>query len=474
MIGLARGGAPFGGRRTATDLVIVGGGPAGLATAIHARLAGLSVRVLERAQPPVDKACGEGLMPDAVQCLADLGVELPGDGCSRFRGIRYLDGEVVAEGVFPPANLPGEPAGVRPPGGVGVRRLVLHRALAARAEHLGADLCWGVSALALAPAAAAPGRRHPQAAQGVMTDRGLAAARWVVGADGLRSRVRAWAGLEAPAERRCRSAAGSAGEYASEPTVPEDSDPDAPETRAAQHGLHGEQLSDPDVPETRPAARQAAAGGPPPRRFGMRRHFAVRHWCDMVEVYWGPGCEAYVTPTAPGEVGVALLWNEAQGKVGFDTMLARFPALVERLAAASAASRVRGCGPLKQRAGAVVRGNVVLVGDAAGYLDAITGEGIAVALHHSAALIGALASPGGAGLDAYAAAHARIGRLPDAMTSAVLALERRPWLRRRAVRALAADPALFSRLLGIHARTLPPSSLGFDGALRLVYRLVTA
>ncbi len=436
----ARGSAPFAGQ-AATDLLIVGGGPAGLATAIRARLAGLSVRVLERAQPPVDKACGEGLMPDAVQCLADMGVELPAGASRRFRGIRYLDGEVIAEGIFPCAGAPvapwatgeetrqgREPAADcrlprkedRPAGGLGVRRLVLHRALAARAEQLGAELCWGVPALALEPAAAAPaaapGGGRYQAVRGVLTDRGLAEARWVVGADGLRSRVRAWAGCDAAPGRRA----------------------------------------------------------PLARRFGMRQHFVMEPWCDTVEVYWGPGCEAYVTPTGPGEVGVALLWSEGEGKIGFDRLLARFPALVARLAGAPAASRVRGCGPLRQRAGAVARGNVALVGDAAGYLDAITGEGIAVALHQSAALVAALAAPGGADLERYAAAHARIGRLPDTMTAAVLALERRPWLRRRAVRALAAEPALFSRLLGIHARALPPASLGFDGALRLVYRLVTA
>ncbi len=113
-----------------------------------------------------------------------------------------------------------------------------------------------------------------------------------------------------------------------------------------------------------------------------------------------------------------------------------------------------------------------------------------MALHQSAALIEALcpggrtapADAGGPGRHAaahrdlrrYAAAHRRIGRLPGNMTSLMLAIERRPWLRRRAVRALAAEPALFSRLLGIHARTLPPARLGLDGALRLVYRLVTA
>ena len=77
-------------------------------------------------------------------------------------------------------------------------------------------------------------------------------------------------------------------------------------------------------------------------------------------------------------------------------------------------------------------------------------------------------------LAAYAKAHRRIGRLPDTMTALVLGLERRPRLRRRAICALAAEPALFSRLLGIHGRTLPPRRLGLDGALRLAWRLVAA
>jgi flavin-dependent dehydrogenase len=399
----------------ATDLLVIGGGPAGLATAIAARLAGMSARVVERSRPPIDKACGEGLMPDAVARLGELGVALaPGEGW-RFRGIRYLDGETVAEGVFPRA------------GGLGVRRLQLHQALARRAAELGVDLCWGVTAHGLAPAEPAPGSpaaRRPGAAApeasappaakllaaGAYTDRAgleLAAARWVIGADGLRSRVRRWAGLEGPPARR--------------------------------------------------------------RRFGVRRHFTCRPWSDLVEVYWGPGCEAYVTPVGPDEVGVAMLWSD--GKARFDDLLAHFPGLAARLDGAPAASRDRGAGPLLQRPRGVCRGNVALVGDASGYVDAITGEGLAVALHQSAALIEALAA---GDLARYAARHRRIGRLPDNMTALLLAVERRPWLRHRMVRALAAEPALFSRLLGIHARVLPPARLGIDGALRLVYRLVTA
>ncbi|HSN87115.1 MAG TPA: hypothetical protein VL025_10185, partial [Thermoanaerobaculia bacterium] len=148
---------------------------------------------------------------------------------------------------------------------------------------------------------------------------------------------------------------------------------------------------------------------------------------------------------------------------------ARFPALRERVAGVEPASRDRGAGTLHQRVRGVHRGNLALVGDAAGYLDAITGEGLAIALHQSAALVEALRQ---GDLGSYRIASRRIHRLPDSLTALMLALERRPRLRARAIRALAAEPALFSLLLGIHGRLLPPRSLGIDGALRLAWRLV--
>ncbi len=364
------------------DLLVVGGGPAGLATAIRARLAGMNATVLDRSRPPIDKACGEGLMPDAVARLREIGAEPPGSASAIIKGIRYIDGDLSAEGAFPKA------------GGLGVRRLVLHETLVRRAEETGVELLWGVSARGIE-------------GDGVVTDRGTIRARWIVGADGLLSRVRKWAGLE---------------------------------------------------------------GGPGPiRRFGVRRHYLRPPWTDFVEVHWGPSCEAYVTPVGPDELGVALLWSD--GKADFDDLLERLPALRERLAGAPVGSRDRGAGPLHQTVLAVHRGNLALVGDASGYLDAITGEGMAVALHHTAAVVDAILA---GDLNLYAAAHRRINRLPDFMTSMVLALERRPRLRRRALRALAADPALFSRLLGIHGRTLPLRRFGFDGALRLAWRLVAA
>lgn len=358
--------------RSTHDVVVVGGGPAGLATALAARLQGAQVVVLDRRRPPLDKPCGEGLMPDGLDALERLGVSLGTCRHHPLAGIRYIDGEVVAAARFP----------ARP--GAGIRRLDLHRAMVHAAERVGIDLRWGVSADGLLPG------RGPSFG-GVATAGGDVRARFVIAADGLRSWLRKEAGLAGRTEPRSR------------------------------------------------------------QRFGVRRHLRMAPWSDHVEVYWAERCEAYVTPVAADEVGIALLWH---GKAdGWSELLARIPALEARVADASAASRDAGCGPLAQRTRAVIRGNLALAGDAAGYVDAITGEGLALAFHQAEALGGALAR---GSLRGYPRAHRRICAWPDRLTRAVLALERRPVLRKRAIRALAAKPQLFARLLAVHTRALPP------------------
>ena len=357
------------------DLLVIGGGPAGLATAIHAVRSGLRAVVLDGRRPPVDKACGEGVMPDGVAELAALGVEVPTEGSAPFAGIRYLDGHDVAEGRFP-----GAP-------GLGVRRLHLHAAMVERAAAEGVDLRWGVTANRLASG-------------GVETEHGRLQTAWVVGADGLNSRVRVWAGLE---------------------------------------------------------------GAPPSRlRYAVRRHFTLEPWNDLVEVHFAEGAEAYVTPVGPRRVGVALLLNGEAGR--FDELMPRFPALVDRLVGAPVESRDRGAGPFARHCRSVVRENLALVGDAAGYLDPITGDGVSLALHQARALVQAIAS---GDLSGYARAHRRIARLPEALTRLLLFAEARPPLRRRLVRALAAAPDLFSCLLGVHSRQRPLSAFGISGVGRL-------
>ncbi len=69
-----------------TDIFVVGGGPAGLAAAIAARLKGFDVVVADAAQPPIDKACGEGLMPDSLDTLRTLGIAFDPEQSFVFRG----------------------------------------------------------------------------------------------------------------------------------------------------------------------------------------------------------------------------------------------------------------------------------------------------------------------------------------------------------------------------------------------------
>jgi flavin-dependent dehydrogenase len=153
-----------------TDVFIVGGGPAGLAAGIALRQRGLSVVVADLAQPPIDKACGEGLMPQTVAALRGLGVALgPSQGIP-FRGIRFKGEGRVAEGAF----LDGY--------GLGIRRTTLHQALVGRAAEAGVQSLWGTRVKSI-------GRGE------VRVDSGRVLCRWIVGADGQNSLVRKWAGL---------------------------------------------------------------------------------------------------------------------------------------------------------------------------------------------------------------------------------------------------------------------------------------
>jgi flavin-dependent dehydrogenase len=266
------------------DLLVAGGGPAGLATAIFGARAGLEVVVVERRRGPVDKACGEGLMPHALALLDSLGVHPPG---KPFHGITYLDDNHSVTGRF------------RGGDGRGVRRTALHAGLLEAASTAGVRIEHGE----IGPVS--------QSATSVYCS-GFHS-RYLTAADGLHSPIRMALGLGRPSRG--------------------------------------------------------------PRRWGIRRHHLMTAWSDCVEVYWSDGAEAYVTPVADDCVGVAILTSR---KGGFDQHLAAFPALQVR---------VRGCahgpdraaGPLQQKVIGRTAGRVLLVGDAAGYVDALTGEGLGIA-----------------------------------------------------------------------------------------------
>jgi flavin-dependent dehydrogenase len=156
------------------DVLVVGGGPAGLAAAIAARRRGMRVLIVDRALPPIDKACGEGLMPDSLAALAALGLDLTAIPAGRLRGIRFIDSEHSVEAQFPRGY------------GAGMRRTALHRLLLGHAAQAGVEMRWGVRLTA--------GRN------GIRINGDPADARWIVGADGQQSLIRSWAGLDAGSE----------------------------------------------------------------------------------------------------------------------------------------------------------------------------------------------------------------------------------------------------------------------------------
>jgi menaquinone-9 beta-reductase len=163
-----------------TDVFVIGGGPAGLAAAIAARQQGFRVTVADGAQPPIDKPCGEGLMPDGITALERLGISIGPRDCHPFTGIRFVSAGLAADAPFPDAAF-----------GLGVRRTTLHRIMTERARGLGVDLLWRTVVTGISENVVQLGSR-------------TVSARWIIGADGGNSRVRRWVGLDRKWKRHPR------------------------------------------------------------------------------------------------------------------------------------------------------------------------------------------------------------------------------------------------------------------------------
>jgi flavin-dependent dehydrogenase len=156
--------------RGLADVLILGGGPAGLAAGIALRQKGADCLVVEALSPVIDKGCGEGLMPDALESLRSLGIEISEMDGHAFRGIRFCNEAHGVDGVFPVGT------------GIGVRRTRLHQRMIERAAEVGVRLAWNTRAKLLDRSSA------------LIKDTKLKFD-WLIGADGQSSTVRRWAGL---------------------------------------------------------------------------------------------------------------------------------------------------------------------------------------------------------------------------------------------------------------------------------------
>jgi geranylgeranyl reductase family protein len=361
----------------AWDVLVVGAGPAGSAMAAALAADGFSVVLLEGVRHPRPKACAEYASPRIAEELARLGV--PDDAwrpdALPIAGMRVILGPDAVDIRYEDAR------GRRP--AWGLDRTRFDAALAEFAVSRGVEL-----------------RERVTFEDARRTDDGWAVtvrsrsgreelgARWLIGADGARSRVAHRLGVE----RSVRM----------------------------------------------------------PRRLGLVAHYeAVAGLENHGEMHVGDHHYVGLAPLAGGRlnVGMALpLDGSGTAEARFQAAIEGLPAVAARLAKSRRLTPIRGASPIGHRVARAAGPGWMLVGDAAGFVDPFTGEGIYRALRSSRAAATALAG-GDEGADArYLASRRRAFAAKDALTWTVQGMLAARPVMRHALRRLADRPALAERL----------------------------
>ncbi len=314
------------------DVLVVGGGPAGSATATLLALAGHTVVVVDRAAFPRDKACSEYMSPEAVRILARLGLveSLERAGAFPLEGMRVTGPRgATAHGRF-------ARAGHKPfrPCGLSISRRILDHQLLEAARSAGAqvlerhrvdDLVYDSGSVSGAVVRDAGGERH------------LVRARLTVGADGLRSVV----------------------------------------ARALGHRRYG---------RSRHMAFVAHVAGVADMGASAELHFRDRAYLGLNQIGHDQTNVALVVP-----ISRAAAAREGVERF-FETMLDEFPGVRERVRAGRLVRGVLATGPFAVTSSRVIAPGALLVGDAADFFDPATGDGIYYALR-GAELVAETADP---------------------------------------------------------------------------------
>jgi menaquinone-9 beta-reductase len=182
--------------------------------------------------------------------------------------------------------------------------------------------------------------------------------------------------------------------------------------------------------------------------------FGCVPWSEYVEIYWGSHGQAYRPKFHSFREGL----NE-------------FPELAARLNDTDSSTRAMGALSISRQLKHVCRANVALIGEASGSVDAITGEGMALAFRQALALAPVLVA---GDLSSYATAHSKINSLPEFMSRSMLLMDRSRWLRQRSLQALSRQPSLFARMLAVHVGEMRLKDFGASGLLNLGWQLLRA